>query len=103
MWRALIASGVALRDPNALNAFSVLAFADLKSWQFSYWFCFPALKLGTGAVRVTRRSPIGSVDGDFSVVAGRAYRDAGAVRRVRVGDAGGSRRKGRSVTCATRL
>ena len=56
VWRA-IASGAALRDPNALNAFSVLAFADLKSWQFSYWFCFPALKLGTGAVRVTRRSP----------------------------------------------
>ena len=48
VWRS-IASGDALRDPNALNAFAVLAFADLKSWAFTYWFCFPALK--TPAVR----------------------------------------------------
>ena len=74
VWRA-IASGAALRDPNALNAFSVLAFADLKSWQFSYWFCFPALKLGTGAVRVARRF---GIDARLASSLDARLRDAGA-------------------------
>ena len=78
VWRA-VASGAALRDPNALNAFSVLAFADLKSWQFSYWFCFPALKLGTGAVRVARRSPNRDlVDARLASSLDARLRDAGA-------------------------
>jgi len=74
VWRA-VASGAALRDPNALNAFSVLAFADLKSWQFSYWFCFPALKLGTGAVRVARRF---GIDARLASSLDARLRDAGA-------------------------
>ena len=79
VWRA-IASGAALSDPNALNAFSVLAFADLKSWQFSYWFCFPALKLGTGAVRVVRRSPnlLREMDARLASSLDARLRDAGA-------------------------
>jgi ubiquitin-like modifier-activating enzyme ATG7 len=79
VWRA-IASGAALSDPNALNAFSVLAFADLKSWQFSYWFCFPALKLGTGAVRVVRRSPnlLREIDARLASSLDARLRDAGA-------------------------
>ena len=53
VWKHIV-SGDALRDPNALNAFAVLAFADLKSWAFTYWFCFPALK--TPAVRRVPRA-----------------------------------------------
>ena len=43
LWRSVV-SGEALEDPSTLVSFVVLTFADLKSWTFSYWFCFPALK-----------------------------------------------------------
>ena len=44
IWAA-VTSGEAERDPSLLNRFALLCFADLKSWEFRYWFAFPALNL----------------------------------------------------------
>jgi len=52
-WNAIL-DGSASDDPSVLNRFTVVTFADLKSWTFAYWFCFPALKLPE-PVRVERR------------------------------------------------
>eukprot|EP00329_Picozoa_sp_Boothbay-MS584-11_P004576 46727_4 len=38
-----IRSGAAVKDPTLLNRFVLIAFADLKTWKFYYWFCFPGL------------------------------------------------------------
>ncbi|KAG9483645.1 hypothetical protein GDO78_009523, partial [Eleutherodactylus coqui] len=43
-----IKSGTALENPVVLNKFLLLTFADLKKYQFYYWFCFPALCLSDG-------------------------------------------------------
>eukprot|EP01043_Picozoa_sp_COSAG02_P005060 COSAG02_NODE_135_length_34565_cov_80.368856_14_plen_724_part_00 len=40
-----ILSGAATRDPSLLNRFVLITFADLKTWKFYYWFCFPGLSL----------------------------------------------------------
>uniref|UniRef100_H3A245 Ubiquitin-like modifier-activating enzyme ATG7 n=2 Tax=Latimeria chalumnae TaxID=7897 RepID=H3A245_LATCH len=42
IWDA-IKSGAALENPSLLNKFLLLTFADLKKYNFYYWFCFPAL------------------------------------------------------------
>ncbi|XP_062842406.1 ubiquitin-like modifier-activating enzyme ATG7 [Trichomycterus rosablanca] len=42
IWSA-IQSGAAVEDPSVLTRFILLTFADLKKYQFYYWFCFPAL------------------------------------------------------------
>lgn len=39
-----IKSGKILENPSLLNSFSMICFADLKKYQFYYWFCFPAVK-----------------------------------------------------------
>jgi len=39
-----VQSGAAIRDPSKLSRFLLVTFADLKSFQFHYWFAFPALK-----------------------------------------------------------
>jgi hypothetical protein len=49
-WRAVqvwadILSGRAERDSSLLTRFFLLTFADLKRWDFYYWFAFPALVL----------------------------------------------------------
>lgn len=44
VWAAIV-SGQAERDPALLNRFFLLTFADLKKWDFVYWFAFPALVL----------------------------------------------------------
>ena len=38
-----IGSGAARADPSLLNRFALITFADLKTWKFYYWFCFPGL------------------------------------------------------------
>lgn len=42
IWMA-IQSGAAVEDPSVLSQFILLTFADLKKYQFYYWFCFPAI------------------------------------------------------------
>ena len=63
LWRSVV-SGEALEDPSLLVPFLVLTFADLKSWTFSYWFCFPALK--TNAAVQTAPSLRKRVDDDLA-------------------------------------
>lgn len=40
---AYIADGSAIEDPTLLFQFFMLTFADLKSYQFTYWYCAPTL------------------------------------------------------------
>lgn len=40
-----IFSGRAIQDCTLLNRFFLVSYADLKKWQFHYWFAFPALVL----------------------------------------------------------
>uniref|UniRef100_A0A8C5HAL0 Ubiquitin-like modifier-activating enzyme ATG7 n=1 Tax=Gouania willdenowi TaxID=441366 RepID=A0A8C5HAL0_GOUWI len=42
IWEA-IQSGAAIKNPSILCRFILLTFADLKKYNFYYWFCFPAL------------------------------------------------------------
>ena len=42
MWENIV-NGNALNNPNLLNEFFVISFADLKTYKFYYWFAFPAL------------------------------------------------------------
>jgi hypothetical protein len=44
MWED-ICSGAAAADPSLLNRFVLIAYADLKTWTFYHWFCFPALSI----------------------------------------------------------
>ena len=88
VWRA-IASGAALRDPERAQRVFGFGVRGSKSWQFSYWFCFPALKLGTGAGGVTRRSPNRDlVDARLASSLDARRSDAGVRGDGGVGDAG---------------
>jgi len=44
IWK-IITDGSWLENPEELNKFSVLMFADLKKFMFYYWFAFPALNI----------------------------------------------------------
>ena len=41
IWEAIV-SGTAVNDPSLLNHFLLLTFADLKKYNYYYWFAFPA-------------------------------------------------------------
>ncbi|KIY95304.1 autophagy-related protein 7 [Monoraphidium neglectum] len=43
IWRDIV-SGAAEASPELLSRFLVLTFGDLKRYEFTYWFAFPALK-----------------------------------------------------------
>lgn len=40
---SMIKSGDAIQDPSTLNTFILITFANLKTYEFYYWFCFPVL------------------------------------------------------------
>lgn len=48
-----IRSGRALEDPSKLNPFVLLAFPNLKTHRYYYWFAFPALVFPANALSVT--------------------------------------------------
>tara|TARA_B110000977_G_scaffold66340_2_gene90257 strand:+ start:18175 stop:20286 length:2112 start_codon:yes stop_codon:yes gene_type:complete len=62
IWNA-VANGDALTNPNVLNSFTLLTFADLKKWHFTYWFGFPAVKVPK-AVRVVGKRKLREMLGD---------------------------------------
>ncbi|KDP21082.1 hypothetical protein JCGZ_21553 [Jatropha curcas] len=47
-----IGSGKAVEDSAVLSRFLLISFADLKNWNFRYWFAFPALVLDPPATVV---------------------------------------------------
>ncbi|KAH8054381.1 Atg12 activating enzyme [Aureococcus anophagefferens] len=55
--------GAAWERPEVLAGFEVLAFADLKTQKFVYWFAFPALALDPAA-RLAKSEPLASLGGD---------------------------------------
>lgn len=59
IWQS-IRDGRALQDPSLLNTFLVLMYADLKRFDFMYWFGFPALRF-PGDIQLIR-SPVGLAD-----------------------------------------
>ncbi|KAH8050389.1 Atg12 activating enzyme [Aureococcus anophagefferens] len=58
-------SGAAWERPEVLAGFEVLAFADLKTQKFVYWFAFPALALDPAA-RLAKSEPLASLGGDVA-------------------------------------
>jgi len=44
IWKA-VCDGSAVKDPDLLNAFSVLMYSDLKKYHYYYWFAFPSFAL----------------------------------------------------------
>ncbi|KAL5772250.1 hypothetical protein ACOSQ2_012174 [Xanthoceras sorbifolium] len=50
-----IRSGKAVDDSKILSRFLLISFADLKKWNFHYWFAFPALVLDPPATLVDLR------------------------------------------------
>ena len=44
IWADML-SGAAAEDPGLLNRFVLIVHADLKTWKFYYWFCFPGLSI----------------------------------------------------------
>eukprot|EP01047_Picozoa_sp_COSAG01_P052865 COSAG01_NODE_5603_length_4152_cov_6.246237_1_plen_719_part_00 len=52
-----ICSGAALAEPALLNRFVTIAYADLKTWCFYYWVCFPALSIAASAAPRLMETP----------------------------------------------
>eukprot|EP00111_Clytia_hemisphaerica_P010491 TCONS_00030654-protein len=52
-----IQSGAVDQDPNLLNRFALLTFADLKKYHFYYWFAFPAITVQEN-FKAKKTSPI---------------------------------------------
>lgn len=59
VWSAICSKAI-YRNPSILCTFTVISFADLKKYRFSYWFAFPALMLEPPFVPI---SPIGAPQG----------------------------------------
>ncbi|KAL0542753.1 hypothetical protein IC582_017830 [Cucumis melo] len=55
IWEDIL-SGKALEDSSVLARFLLISFADLKKWNFHYWFAFPALVLDPPATVVELKS-----------------------------------------------
>lgn len=95
LWQS-IRSGQATEDPNLLNRFVALIFADLKTYRFWYWFAFPAVRLPEGAVvldgaprrldEVVTEAQLGLLDAAYCEMKAPASRTAFLVRPE---DAGG--------------
>ncbi|XP_023003288.1 ubiquitin-like modifier-activating enzyme atg7 [Cucurbita maxima] len=51
IWEDIL-SGKAIEDSSVLARFLLISFADLKKWNFHYWFAFPALVLNPPATVV---------------------------------------------------
>lgn len=59
IWTAICSKSI-YSNPSLLCSFTVISFADLKKYRFSYWFAFPALMLDPPFVPV---APIGAAVG----------------------------------------
>jgi ubiquitin-like modifier-activating enzyme ATG7 len=82
LW-ADVCSGAAELDPSCLCRFVLLAFPDLKSFTFRYWFAFPALKLDAPvtcapAVPLLSAWPAATCDCVLAACAAWLQRGAGA-------------------------
>lgn len=57
--RDAMLNGDAISDPSRLSQFFIIAYADIKKYQFYYWFAFPAVSVDSEVVQIfTEKSNI---------------------------------------------